>query len=210
MAQHSQQPLDERRQPGNPFSTGCVRPGALDFIFPHDQSPSDLIAKLRSNRWWGQITGPHGSGKSALLATLLPALREAGRQPLLIQLRDNQRWLPGEFRQVRQGDDSTLVIVDGYEQLNFFSRAKLRWVCRRRGLGLVVTTHRPAGFPHLFTTEPCVELACRIVERLLQDEPSAISPDEVAAAFVTSDSNIREMLFALYDLYERREKPARE
>ena len=46
------------------------------------------------NGWWGEILGPHGAGKSALLATLIPAVERAGRRPVLVELHDGQRRLP--------------------------------------------------------------------------------------------------------------------
>ena len=96
----------------NPFSTRRTRPGALPFIFSAGQDAETLISRLRENRWWGEILGPHGAGKSALLATLIPAAERAGRRPLVIELHDKQKCLPRP-----ELDPSTLLIVDGYEQL---------------------------------------------------------------------------------------------
>src|SRR5262249_23632578 len=69
---------------GNPFATRRVRPGAIPFLFPTGESVGQLLDRLRAAGWWGQVVGPHGSGKSTLVAALLPELCQAGREPLLL------------------------------------------------------------------------------------------------------------------------------
>jgi hypothetical protein len=115
----------------NPFCTRRVRPGAIPFLFAGDITAETLVARLRMNDWRGQIVGPHGSGKSALLATLIPALERAGQQVLLIELHDAERSLSREFWHGPQLAAATLLIVDGYEQLGRWSRFRLKRFCRR-------------------------------------------------------------------------------
>ena len=188
----------------NPFSTCRVRPGATPYLFLEGESVAKLLDRLRRNGWCGQIIGPHGSGKSALLATLIPAIEDAGRRTLLIELHDRQRRLPVDVYRTPERDSLTLVIVDGYEQLGHFSRFRLRRFCRRRGIGLLATGHGPLGFPDLFHTTTTFELAQQIVGQLLGEQPSVVTPEEVVERFSHHAGNLREMLFDLYDLYERR------
>lgn len=54
--------------PINPFSTTFIRPGAIPFLFPNDQTIQDVVRQLAATDWWGQIIGPHGTGKSTLTA----------------------------------------------------------------------------------------------------------------------------------------------
>ncbi len=54
----------------NPFSTRFVRPGALAYRFPPGESAATLVERLAASGWRGQIVGPHGSGKSTLVAAL--------------------------------------------------------------------------------------------------------------------------------------------
>ncbi len=61
----------------NPFCTRWVRPGAIPFLFPPGENAEELADRLRQAGWWGEITGPHGSGKSALLAALTAAIEHA-------------------------------------------------------------------------------------------------------------------------------------
>lgn len=186
----------------NPFSTRRTRPGAIEFVFRPGQDAAMLVERLRHTGWRGAIIGPHGTGKSALLATLMPAIKRAGRCPHLIELHDGQRRLPP----LRHDElpPVTLLIVDGYEQLSRLSRWRLAWLCRRRGWGLLVTAHASVGLPELYRTETTPDLAAEIVHQLLADRPSPFTAEELAACFAHHSGNLREVLFDLYDLCEQR------
>ena len=188
---------------GNPFSTRHVRPGAIGYLFPPGTTAESLLARLEGNSWRGQIVGPHGSGKSALLATLIRAVEGSARQVHLVELHDGQRRMPHDFWQTDSITPNTLVVVDGYEQLGFFSRLRLRRFCLKRALGLLVTAHLSAGFPDLFRTAPDIATTVRLVEQLV-DRDSPISADEIRERFSTHKGDIREVFFDLYDVYERR------
>lgn len=188
----------------NPFSASRVRPGAIPYVFPEGEDVDDLVERLSASGWRGQIVGRHGSGKSALLATLIPAVERAGRRPLLIELHDGARRLPVDLARVPDLGPDTLVIVDGYEQLSRWSRWRVNRFCRGRGMGLVVTAHAPVGLPQLFSTSTSVELACRVVDRLFGDGQSPVPAEEVERRFAANQGNVREMLFDLYDHCQRR------
>jgi len=188
----------------NPFSTRHVRPGSVDYVFGEGEDAGRIVARLRAAGWQGEIVGPHGSGKSALLAALIPEIRRAGKVPLLVELHDGQRRLPVDLSGLAL---NTVLIVDGYEQLGFWARFRLasfrRRCFRRRGrIGLLVTSHRSMGFCELHRARPTVELAARIVERLAADVPQ----EDIQRAFDRHRGNIRETLFDLYDLFEQRRR----
>jgi hypothetical protein len=166
-----------------------------------------LVERLRQNQWQGQILGGHGSGKSALVAALVPAIERAGRQVVLIELHDAERRLPADWKQRADLSRPTVVIVDGCEQLAPWNRFRLKRFCRRLGLGLVVTTHRPLGLPDLFCTAVSPELAQEIVQSLLGHQRPLIGSEEVVQYMERHQGNLREVLFDLYDLYEQR-RPA--
>lgn len=195
----------------NPFSTRFVRPGAIEYLFPHGQNVADLIERLRANGWRGQIVGPHGSGKSTLLAALIEPLEQAGRRVWRIDLHDGQRALPpGAFAQAHLAG-ANLLIVDGYEQLSHISRLRLGWQLWRRGWGAIVTAHRDVGFPTLYRTSASVELTERIVARLVPSGDPAIDQHvidhgAIAASFSAARGDVRETLFALYDHFEREQR----
>ncbi len=188
---------------GNPFSTRHTRPGAIAYRFPPGESPERLVERLRAGDWRGQIVGPHGSGKSTLLAAVLPALQSAGQRPLLVELHDGQRRLPADFRQSIEAAAAGVVVVDGYEQLAPWNRYRLRRLCRRRKLGLLVTTHRPVGLPDLFRTDVAPELAWDLVEHVLAGLPPLLTPEQLRQRLSRHRGNLREVFFDLYDLYER-------
>jgi len=196
-------PTDGPPPADNPFSTRNIRPGAIPFRFPPGETPERLVQRLGSHDWRGEIVGPHGSGKSSLLAVLIPALEQAGRDVILIELHDGQRNLPVDLGSLDALRDNALVIVDGYEQLSLWSRRGLKRFCGLHGVGLLVTSHRPAGFPPLFQTGSSVALAEEVVGLLLPDWKQLLSRDELARRFDLHHGDLRELLFGLYDLYEQ-------
>lgn len=204
---------------GNPFSTRFTRPGALPFHFDEGEDASHVVGQLRQHNWFGQIIGPHGSGKSTLLAALRPALEAEGRDVRLVQLRQSERPLNriaaavlgdrhASLEQLapRRLTPVTQLIVDGYEQLGPVARWVIKARCRRRGCGLLVTSHRDAGLPTIYSTRPSLALAVAIVRRLTA-AADAIDDADVEAAWLAHGGNLREMLFHLYDSYERRRQP---
>ena len=216
---------------GNPFATRYTRPGAMAFLFPAGQSAATLVAQLRGHGWWGEIVGPHGSGKSTLLAALAPELLAAGRKIVWRQVRGPgvgdgdatagrarlppSRWGPDEakevaakFAAVTAGSDdwneATQVVLDGYEQLSWWWRRRVQATVRRCKAGLLVTTHQPLGLPPLAEMTSSEALAQRIVAGLLADKASAVTPADVTAAYARTGGNLRETLFALYDVHQSR------
>jgi hypothetical protein len=190
--------------PVNPFATRYVRPGAIPFFFPQSVDAAHLVARLREFGWRGAIIGPHGSGKSTLVESLRPELRRAGRRIVSVCLHDGERSLPRELLDSRPWDLETILVIDGYEQLNAWNRWRLERRCRRDGCGLLVTAHRRARLPELCRTVVDRDLLDRLVERLLGDDRTLILSADVRRAHGRHGENVREALFALYDLHEIR------
>ncbi len=189
--------------PVNPFSTTFVRPGAVPFLFPAGVGIADLVAQLRTQDWWGQIIGPHGTGKSTLLAALMPALAAAGREPLWYAFRDGVISLPG-FRADQLGlHAGAILVIDGYEQLSSWQRWRLCRACRRSGCGLVVTVHTPVGLPDLYHTNVDADMARRVLSHLNREGTADVSPEDLIQCLTIRKGNLREALFDLYDLHER-------
>jgi hypothetical protein len=187
----------------NPFATRYVRPGALEYLFPLHTSAASLLEKLERNRWWGQITGPHGTGKSTFVHTLIPLLTARGRQVELIAMRsDDRRWPAGRSTPVAWGRQ-TQIVVDGYEQLPVWTRGWLRWQCQRRGAGLLLTSHHSVGLPELWQTDTSLRLACDLTRRwLTPGEQARLGATDIARAFERCNGNLRELWFTLYDQFE--------
>ena len=188
----------------NPFSSRYVRPGAIPFFFPEGCPVESLVERPRENGWQGEILGGHGSGKSALLAHLIPALQQAGCTTHLYVLHEGATQLPEPLPQPDPSQMPLVLLIDGYEQLSRWRRFHLRRLCRQAGWGLVVTAHRSVGLPTLIRLRPDLELAQKIVGWLLREVPAGITPEDVASAYQACQGDLREMLFTLYDLWERR------
>lgn len=188
----------------NPFATCRTRPGAIPFFFPPGQSAGQLIEKLRENGWWGEIVGPHGSGKSTLLATLAAELRGASIRLVAFQLHDDCRQLLHDWQHRIRAERPSVLAIDGYEQLGAWNRFRVRRLCRRGGIGLLVTAHETAGLPVLYRTCVTPELARRVVKHLLAEKRARILPEEIDARLDALHGNLRELLFELFDLHELR------
>ncbi len=186
----------------NPFATCWTRPGALPFQFPTGVSAEQLVVQLAATNWRGEIVGPHGSGKSTLVETLKPHLAAAGRSLACITLREGQRRLPTDFVRKSLASARPLLIVDGYEQLSWLSRILLTWRCRRGAAGLLVTSHTPIGHPLLYRTRANLQLVEQLVSTLTASNSSPVSAADVVASHACHGSNLRELLFALYDRHE--------
>jgi hypothetical protein len=187
----------------NPFATRFTRPGAIEFLFPEGDSAQAVVERLREHSWQGEIVGPHGAGKSTLLATLIEPLTLAGRSVVQSTLHQGETSLPEALDDWRSWIPTTQVIIDGYEQLTWWSRRQLARRVRDRQAGLLVTSHAPTGLPTVMVVAPRLEAAEQVVRRLVPDK-QAITSDDVERSFRACDGNIREMLFQLYDVYQAR------
>jgi hypothetical protein len=191
----------------NPFSTRFVRPGALEYLFADGESADGIVARLRAHGWRGAIFGPHGSGKSSLLAALRGPLSAAGRRLVEFTLRDGQRRLPARLDAAGPLDPATLLVIDGYEQLGWMARRSVRRACHRSGCGLLVTAHRRVGLHVVARTAPSPGLALRIVQALTAGRGDAPTEGDIAAAYAAhcagGRGDLREMLFDLYDRHQR-------
>ena len=187
----------------NPFSTRFIRPGAVSYVFVDGEDANTLVSRLAGLGWWAQVVGPHGSGKSTLIAHLVEPLERAGHRAAVFALRDGQRRLPRGWEADVAQRAAGMVVIDGYEQLSYFSRWWVAWRCCRRRWGLLVTAHHDVGFPTLLRTASSLATAQAVVDQLLGDNDRGIDHEAVAESYAGAGS-VRETLFALYDRYEKR------
>jgi hypothetical protein len=162
----------------------------------------------------GQVVGPHGTGKSTLIRALLPGMQQRGWRPLLIQLSAQERrlWRAGGVSPllftVLAEEGPRVLVIDGYEQLGWCVRWRLKRACRRGGHGLVVTAHTGVGLPELYRTRVDAALARRVVRALVREDQRSLGNEVDLGALVQAHAgNLRAVLFALYDLYEQRRRP---
>jgi len=193
-----------RQRPRNPFTTRFIRPGSLA---PRDAegNPLDMAAivgRLADLGGTAAIEGPHGSGKTTLLVAVAESLAMTGRLAGMVRLR---AWSDGvrAVRLVSRAAAGTMVLVDSWERMGPVAARVALWSARRRGCGLLVTSHRPTGLPVLAQGRTSLELLERLVAAL-PDHGGLIAADDIAAAHTTHDGNLREALLDLYDRFERR------
>ena len=149
------------------------------------------------------VTGVSGSGKSTLLESLKPALESRGHQLAHYALHQGQRQLPMKWSD-NLLQHATQVVVDGFEQLSKLSQYRLKRYCRKFDKGLLITTHQPLGFADLTHLQPDLATALRVVAHLQRNHPEIIQEDDVRRHYRHHSHNLREMLFCLYDLFEKR------
>jgi hypothetical protein len=191
----------------NPFSTRFVRPDAMEFRFAPGPKLRQIIHRLWDKGCWGQIVGPHGSGKSTMVAMLSRHASSYGIRAVPFTLHDDQRRMPAGWKrtvwEAFERGRSTMVVVDGYEQLSRFSRWRLSHICRTSGWGLLVTAHAPVGLPMLYRTSTNVELAEMLVAMLLDGYDSSIDHKIIRDAYHRHDGNLRMVFRDLFDHYEQ-------
>ena len=186
----------------NPFCSRRIRPGAIPFYFPQGKSTETLIERLESNGWNGQIIGPHGSGKSTLLAAMLPEIAKHGKRIVHLELQDGVRELPLLSEEYELMDENTLVAIDGYEQLSYWAKRRLKNRSRQQGFGTLILAHIPYDYPDLYRTASELRVAKRLVAILLRNTIIYIPESVIERQYREYQGNIREMLFSFYDIYE--------
>jgi hypothetical protein len=204
MSGHGAAPDDLLALPLNPFSSRYVRPGAIPYRFDDDVDARTIVDRFYAAGRRGAVVGPHGSGKTTLLAMLEPEIAARGGRVLAITLRDGGEGLP-RIADLRL-TPATVLIVDGYEQLGWWRRRRLRRAVRRAGAGMLVTAHAPLDLPTVYTTWASPEIVSAIVQGLIDehDPKSGVRIDdaEIARRLAAHGGDVRELFFGLYDLYE--------
>lgn len=196
-------PAPARRLPTNPFATRFTRPGMLPPLGLHGE-PIDaalLLARLPRGRVVA-IVGPHGHGKSTLLAALTKAAAATDPTGTAVRVRsplDSWRPLVAVLTSRRGG----FVACDGWERALPGTAALVRLVAAARGLRVVVTAHGPAGLPVLARCETSPGLLADVVARL-PDHGGLITGGDIDEACRRHAGNLREALYDLYDRFERR------
>jgi hypothetical protein len=136
-----------------------------------------LLDRLAALNYRAAIVGPEGSGKTTLLEDSAPRLEERGFAVLrLFVNRDNRTCRPAVFGALRTNvTSSTIVLLDGAEQLSVLQWLRVRLITRRAA-GLVITSHRPGLLPTLMECRTSPELLGGLMHELLATRLNRTQP----------------------------------
>ena len=185
--------------PSNPFATRFTRPGVIPYLTRSGTAVREIAERVLEQQC-SQIIGPHGTGKSTLLAELAPILAPHHHRVFACCLHDGEKRLPltrKTLSSLREGD---LLVIDGYEQLRSWNRPT--WRARRQRFRLLVTAHADVGMQPLHETSADLSTVRRIVDLLDPTANGKIDERTIQALVDRHGQNVREILFELYDLWQ--------
>lgn len=195
-------------RPENPFGTRHTRPGVLPFLAGDSDHRTDAEALARqvAVHRRAAIVGPHGTGKTTLLAQMRPYLeRDAPGRCRWATLRSGEP--PAElWNTLASVPHGGTMIVDGYEQLGAAQRLRLIASTWRHGTRLLVTAHRPLRmFNVVVRTGTSRQIARRLATMLLEPFPAyrEVMLRAFDAQWDAAQGDIRKLWATLYEEYEK-------
>ncbi len=212
--------------PSNPFATRFINPGArpfLDATVPTSdgyrsvttefcESIAERLAVIRR----GLIVGPHGTGKSTLMHTLLPSLQQ--RYALISQAKYHRDPSDGRYERyrrrlqnsrraiemARQSSPGELFVVDGLEQLTLSGRWIFLGMLAKRGCDLLATSHhRMLAMTELYRTRMTPSLLRQLASDLIATSDDGCRGRvmrELERRDLREVTNARDLWFELYDV----------
>lgn len=191
------------RLPFNPFATRYIRAGRIEplneYGFP--RNIEEIFERFQSLSRCAAIEGPHGSGKSTLMAAIVEHCKQENIFTKTFVIRSF-----GDVPQLMYGtacaSRETIICVEGWERVGHFSGVIMA-IARFRRCGLLVTSHRPTRLSQLMQCRSNQQILKAVVG-CLPSHSGIIQEDDCEDAFRKSSGNLREALLDLYDRFERR------
>lgn len=182
----------------NPFR--AQRLDALAFV-EEAVRLDDVMQALGGRGLRGAIVGPHGTGKTTLLHAVGERLIGEGLSPMpLFMNAEDRGTLPRAWRAAfRTAGHGDALLLDGYDLLPFWARAKLLYTTGGAS-AVVVTTHRRCAFRTIARTQSSPALLQKLVTELTDAE----APERIdcVSLWRQHGGNLRDALRALYDTYQ--------
>jgi len=193
----------------NPFETRWIKPGQMDFLPNGFISIRELATQIVKDTPRCEILGEHGVGKSSLLRALQSHLGQQSISNHLIYACGEfpHNGPPLKFATVKLLlRESDVLFIDGFEQLNWWTRRRIIRYSEKHDHALIITCHQTQRLPclvHLVATET---LVLKLVHSLQQAQQvgEVVAARDVRELHQRFGNNVRELLFACYDLYEQR------
>jgi hypothetical protein len=180
----------------NPFRADRI--DGLAFRDP-DVTADGLLADWRCTGRRGALVGPHGTGKTTLLAELIDRLQALGQPVVAVRLSADETADDVRDRivcAIEAARPDRILCIDGFDLLP--------WGLRRRiaradaGLcGVLVTSHRACALPTLHRTRTSPALLEEIVGELTGRRDPSRKP-RLERLYADHAGNLRDALFALY------------
>ena len=191
----------------NPLATRYVLPGRLQWLPPDGDSIDAVFERLDKLRFRAAIVGAHGTGKSTLMTHLMPLIETRSRRVVHLQLRGSWNSCCQLWTMARQWTSrGNVLVLDGYEQLPWLARGIIVFWTRIRGVGLLVTSHRPTLLPTLLMTQTDIRVIHQLLDSLLPaDTPNRgqlLDNARLQMLLEKHRGNVRELFMQLYDELE--------
>jgi hypothetical protein len=176
----------------NPFRSERI--DALPYR-PQGWTWDELLTRLESLSNRAAVVGPHGSGKTALLALLIPRLEARGFACRAHRLRRSDRDVPQDM--LSGLTERHILVLDGADLLGWLAWRRVRRAARGAG-GLIVACHRPGLLPTLVECTTSGELLATLVRELHPGGVAGLA-DSLPALFRKHGGDLRAALRELYD-----------
>lgn len=181
----------------NPFSTHRV-----ERILSFDPQLSRTSWVEIGRRWMAlysraSLVAPHGAGKSTFMDAFQTRLETSGHSVLRLFLNQESNKLDNIQWQMLEHSQQQVVMLDGEEQLGYLSRRRFYQLTQNCS-GLLISRHKPAKLPQLFSLEPDIQLLTTSIDRLAPEHLSQLRP-MLSEWWREHDGNIREILLRCYD-----------
>lgn len=159
-----------------------------------------LFDRLVILNYRGAIIGPHGSGKTTLIETLIIELTTRNFIVRLLRLNEEKTNFPFSFYRELASTirPDEIIILDGAEQLDYFSWQYFKFITRK-AKGLIITTHNADRLPTLIECDVNKELLNNILWELLGPAANSLR-DQADKLYDQHQGNLRNVLRAFYDM----------
>ena len=102
--------------------------------------------------------------------------------------------------------EADVLFVDGFEKLSWWTRRRIIRYAEKHSHALIITCHQTQRLPGLVQLAATETLVLKLVHSLQQAQQveQVVSASDVRELYQRFGNNVRELLFACYDLYEQR------
>ncbi len=193
----------------NPFRSSRLRPGVIPYLFTADDSWGQFLQRWESLQFRAAVVGPHGTGKSTLLYQVHKWAESQRWIVHRIQVRPATRWRHGWdfFHAVLWQPPTSLILLDGWEQLPVLIQVLCAIAIRLRCLRLLATSHTSTQFRTVLDSTLSPQRAARVIDTIMllqavgtgEKRGSMATVDQLREWLTARSGSVREVMFDLYD-----------